>query len=133
MVAHQPESYRHLPWLLLLRLLLVPVCHLAAGLPGDGAALHHPARRLLLLATLFCVWSQRTTGWLDRRPVDGSRLGPNAYPQGNCHRSVSYRLIADSRVPSAEREHRHLAAGRCFAGWTGNRAPVGDSAVLLPP
>ncbi len=52
-----------------------------------------------LLAPLFRIWSQRTGGRLDRGPVDRLRLGRNPNPQGNCHRSVSLRLIADSRVP----------------------------------
>ena len=111
-VAHQSKPYRYLPRFLLLRLLLVPVCHLAPGLPGDGASLHHSARRLFLLAPLFRIWSQRTFGWLDRRPVDRLRLERNPNPQGNRNRRLPYRLTADTRVPRAKRQRRHGAHRR---------------------
>ena len=70
----QSQPDRYLPRFLLFRLLLVPVCHLAARLPGDRAPLEHPACRLLLRAALFRLWGQRTPGRLDRRPPDRPRL-----------------------------------------------------------
>ena len=66
LVTDQPKPDWYLSRFLLLRLLLVSVCHLAPGLSGDRPPLHHPARRLFLLAALLCIWSQRTFGRLDR-------------------------------------------------------------------
>ncbi len=77
-VAYQSRPDRYLPRFLLLRLLLVSVCHLASGLPGDGTAFHYLARRLFRLASFFRIWRQRTLGWLACGLAYPARLERNA-------------------------------------------------------
>ena len=109
LVTDQPKPDWYLSRFLLLRLLLVPVCHLAPGLPGDRPPLHHPARRLFLLVALFRIWSQRTFGRLDRRPLDRHRLERNPNPKGNRNHRLSQRFTAHTRIPCAKCHCRHCA------------------------
>ena len=122
MAADQPKSDRYLPRFLLLRLLLVPVCHLAAGLPGDGAALHHFARRLLLSLPYFVFGaSEPVGGWI------ADRLIAYGWDETRTRKGIvtvaflcGLFLIPASRVDSAYTAVALIAGGSLVGLATGN-------------